>query len=239
MKDLSKKGRLEEGFKMRLIFLGPPGAGKGTQSDLISKNFNIPQIATGDILRQAVKNQTELGVLAKKYMDEGKLVPDDLVINLIKGRLVGDDCQKGFILDGFPRTVAQAEALTLTLKEMGLSLDAVVNLSLKDELLIKRLCGRRVCRACGYNYHIYYQPPTNESVCDKCGGEVYQRDDDKEEVINRRLTVYKEQTYPLIDYYRQIGLLKDVNVNQLLKDDNTDTDVEVVLAKVIDVLEGC
>ncbi|MDI6735683.1 MAG: adenylate kinase [bacterium] len=223
---------------MRLIFLGPPGAGKGTQSELISKKFNIPQIATGDILRQAVKNQTELGVLAKKYMDEGKLVPDDVIINLIKGRLLGDDCQMGFILDGFPRTVAQAEALTITLKEMGLSLDAVVNFSLKDELLIKRLCGRRVCKSCGYNFHVYYQPPKEESKCDKCGGEIYQRDDDKEEVINRRLKVYKEQTYPLIDYYRQIGSLKDVNVNHLLKDDETDTDVEVVLAKVIDVLEG-
>ncbi|MFH1563099.1 MAG: adenylate kinase [Nitrospirota bacterium] len=212
---------------MRLIFLGPPGVGKGTQSELISKKFNIPQIATGDILRQAVKNQTELGVLAKKYMDKGELVPDDVIINLIKGRLLEDDCQEGFILDGFPRTVAQAEALTITLKEMDLSLDAVMNFTLKDELLIKRLCGRRVCKDCGCNFHIYYQPPKNEFRCDKCEGEIYQRDDDKEEVINRRLKVYKEQTYPLIDYYRRIDFLKDVDA---------DAEVSVIFDKIIDVL---
>ena len=221
---------------MRLIFLGPPGAGKGTQSELISKKFNSPQIATGDILRQAVKNQTELGVLAKSYMDKGGLVPDDVIINLIKGRLLEDDCQEGFILDGFPRTVAQAEALTITLKEMELSLDAVVNFTLKDEFLIKRLCGRRVCKSCGYNFHVYYYPPKNESMCDKCGGEIYQRDDDNEEVVNRRLKVYKEQTYPLIDYYRRIDLLKDVDID-LLRDGDADTDVSVVFDKIIDVLE--
>lgn len=210
---------------MRLIFLGPPGVGKGTQSELISKKFNIPQIATGDILRQAVKNQTELGVLAKGYMDKGELVPDDVIINLIKGRLLENDCREGFILDGFPRTVAQAEALTITLKEMGLDLDAIVNFTLKDELLIKRLCGRRVCPDCGYNFHIYYQPPKEESKCDKCGGKLYQRDDDKEEVINRRLRVYKEQTFPLIDYYLRNNLLKEVDA---------DAEVEVVFDKVME-----
>lgn len=198
---------------MQLIFLGPPGVGKGTQSKLVSEKFGIPQISTGDILREAVKKQTELGILAKQYMDKGELVPDELIVNLIKGRLLEDDCSSGFILDGFPRTIAQAESLTSTLKGMGISLDMVINFHLQDEILIKRLSGRRICKTCGYNFHIYYQPPKNESMCDKCGGEIYQRDDDKEEVINRRLKVYMEQTAPLINYYQETGILKDVNAD--------------------------
>lgn len=212
---------------MRLIFLGPPGVGKGTQSELISKKFGIPQISTGDILRQAVKQQTPLGLLAKGYMDKGELVTDKVIIDLIKERLLEDDCSNGFILDGFPRTIAQAEALTSTLKEMNLSLDAVVNFLLEDEILIKRLSGRRVCKSCGANFHTYYQPPQNDANCDKCGGEIYQRDDDKEEVINRRLKVYKEQTFPLIEYYKGINLLKDVDA---------DAEIPLIFDKVMSVL---
>lgn len=210
---------------MRLIFLGPPGVGKGTQSELISKKFGIPQISTGDILRQAVKQQTPLGLLAKGYMDKGELVPDKVIIDLIKERLLENDCSNGFILDGFPRTIAQAEALTSTLKEMNLSLDAVVNFLLEDEILIKRLSGRRVCKSCGANFHIYYQPKSN---CDKCGGEIYQRDDDKEEVINRRLKVYKEQTFPLIEYYKGINLLKNVDA---------DAEIPLIFDKVMSVIK--
>lgn len=212
---------------MRLIFLGPPGVGKGTQSELVSEKFGIPQISTGDILRKAVKKQTELGILAKQYMDKGELVPDELIIGLIKGRLLEDDCSSGFILDGFPRTIAQAESLTSTLKDMEIFLDAVINFQLKDEIIIKRLSGRRVCKTCGYNFHIYYQPPKEEFKCDKCGGEIYQRDDDREEVINRRLKVYIEQTAPLINYYKEIGILKDVNA---------DAEIHLIFDKVMNVL---
>jgi adenylate kinase len=213
---------------MRLIFLGPPGVGKGTQAELISKKFNIPQISTGDILRQAVKKQTKLGTLAKKYMDKGELVPDGVIIDLIKTRLLEKDCKSGFILDGFPRTLPQAEALTSTLHDMALSLDAVINFRLKDDVIIKRLCGRRVCKGCGYNFHIYYQPPKNEFKCDKCGGEIYQRDDDREEVITNRLKVYMEQTSPLINYYKKIGILKDVDA---------DAQIPSVFDRVMDVLK--
>ncbi|MEW6618646.1 MAG: adenylate kinase [bacterium] len=213
---------------MRLIFLGPPGVGKGTQAELISKKFEIPQISTGDILRQAVKEQTELGLRAKKYMDKGELVTDEIIINLIKGRLLEDDCKAGFILDGFPRTIAQAETLTATLKEMGISLDAVIDLKVNDDVVIKRLTGRRVCKACGSNFHIYYQPPKNEFKCDKCGGELYQRDDDKEEVITRRLKVFKEQTAPLINYYKKINILKEVD---------TDAEIPLVFDRIMNVLE--
>lgn len=213
---------------MRLIFLGPPGVGKGTQAELVSKKFNIPQVSTGDILRQAVKKQTELGVLAKQYMDKGELVPDEVIIDLIKMRLIENDCRAGFILDGFPRTTAQAKSLTSTLKDMGIALDAVINFQLKDEILISRLSGRRVCKACGNNFHIYYQPPKDEFRCNKCGGKIYQRDDDKEEVINRRLKVYIEQTSPVINYYKKINILKDIDA---------DAQIPVIFDKVMSILE--
>lgn len=198
---------------MRIIFLGPPGVGKGTQAELVSKKLNIPQVSIGDILRQAVKNQTELGLSAKQYMDKGELVPDEIIINLVEKRLSENDCKNGFILDGFPRTIAQAESLTAILEERGLFLDVVISFNLRDEILIKRLSGRRVCKTCGCNFHIYYQPPKKESKCDKCGGELYQRDDDKEEVINQRLQVYKAQTAPLIDYYKNNNTLKEIDAD--------------------------
>ena len=196
---------------INVIFLGPPGGGKGTQAQLLVKEFGIPQISTGDILRDAVKRGTELGKLAKKYMDEGKLVPDEVVIGIIKERLSQDDTKKGFILDGFPRTVPQAEALDKLLEEMGRKLTAVVLIDVPKEELLRRLTGRRTCSKCGRMYHIEFSPPKKEGVCDECGGELYQRDDDKEETILKRLEVYESQTLPLVDYYEKKGILKRVN----------------------------
>ena len=196
---------------LNLIFLGPPGGGKGTQAKFLVKDYSIPQISTGDILRDAVKKGTELGKLAKKYMDEGKLVPDDVVIGIIKDRLSEDDTKNGFILDGFPRTVAQAEALDQLLKEMGRELKAVILIDVPKDELLKRLTGRRTCSRCGKMYHIIYSPPKKEGICDECGGELYQRDDDKEETILKRLEVYESQTLPLVEYYEKKGLLRKVD----------------------------
>ncbi len=196
---------------INVIFLGPPGGGKGTQAQLLVKEFGIPQISTGDMLRDAVKRGTELGKLAKKYMDEGKLVPDEVVIGIIKERLSQDDTKKGFILDGFPRTVPQAEALDRLLEEMGRGLTAVVLIDVPKEELLRRLTGRRTCSKCGKMYHIEFSPPKKEGVCDECGGELYQRDDDKEETILKRLEVYESQTLPLVDYYEKKGILKRVD----------------------------
>ncbi len=196
---------------INVIFLGPPGGGKGTQAQLLVKEFGIPQISTGDILRDAVKRGTELGKLAKRYMDEGKLVPDEVVIGIIKERLSQDDTKNGFILDGFPRTVPQAEALDKLLEEMGRSLTAVVLIDVPKEELLRRLTGRRTCSKCGRMYHIEFSPPRKEGVCDQCGGELYQRDDDKEETILKRLEVYESQTLPLVDYYEKKGILKRVD----------------------------
>ncbi len=195
---------------MRLILLGPPGAGKGTQAARLVKHFEIPQISTGDILRKAVKDGTELGTLAKQYMDKGELVPDEVVIGIIRDRLMEPDCQKGYILDGFPRTIAQAEALDGMLEEMGIRIDHVVNISVADEEIIKRLTGRRTCSECGAGYHILFDPPKQEGICDKCGGKLIQRDDDKEETIRARLDVYRHQTEPLIRYYEDKGLVRTI-----------------------------
>ena len=199
---------------MRCILLGPPGAGKGTQAAIIRDKYTVAHISTGDILRANVKNNTVLGKKAKSYMDAGELVPDSLIIEMMKDRLSRDDCERGFLLDGFPRTVSQAEALDILLKALEVELDAVILLEVSDEVVVKRLSGRRMCKQCGAIYHIEFQPPSKEGICDKCGGELYQRDDDKEEVIRQRLAVYHEQTSPLVEYYSSKGLLRPVDAEQ-------------------------
>lgn len=195
---------------MNLIMLGPPGSGKGTQAKRLTERFGIPQISTGDILREAVKEGTPLGKEAKRYMDEGKLVPDEVVVGIVRERLKEPDCEKGFILDGFPRTVAQAEALDRILEEMGRKIDHVIDIEVSEDELLKRLTGRRTCKRCGAMYHIIFNPPKRDGICDQCGGELYQRDDDREETIKARLKVYREQTAPLIDYYEKRGLLRRI-----------------------------
>ncbi len=187
---------------MRIILLGPPGAGKGTQAKIITKELNIPHISTGDILRKAIEEKTPLGLKAKKYMDKGYLVPDNLIINLIKERIKRKDCKKGFLLDGFPRTIPQAEAL-----EKISNIDKVTKLKIANEVAIERLSGRRTCKDCGAMYHVIYIPPRKEKICDRCGGELIIREDDKEEAVLKRLEVYREETRPLIEYYKKKGLL--------------------------------
>lgn len=187
---------------MRIILLGLPGAGKGTQARTITKKLNIPHISTGDILRQASEDRTLLGLKAKEYMDKGHLVPDDLMIDLIKKRIKREDCKKGFLLDGFPRTMPQAEAL-----EKISNIDKVIKLRIENEVAIERLSGRRTCKRCGAIYHIIYLPPKREGICDRCGEELIIREDDKREAILKRLEVYKEETRPLIKYYREKELL--------------------------------
>ncbi|HEY4543589.1 MAG TPA: adenylate kinase [Tissierellaceae bacterium] len=196
---------------MRIVLLGPPGVGKGTQASNIVEKFNIPHISTGDILRENIKNNTELGITAKSFMDKGHLVPDELVVSIMKNRLLEDDCKDGFLLDGFPRTVDQAKALDEALDSMGISLNKVVNIKAADDVLIERISGRRVCKACGATYHVTYNPPKEEGICDIDGEELLQRDDDKVETVKTRINVYQEQTAPLIDYYNDQGILLDVD----------------------------
>lgn len=195
---------------MRLILLGPPGAGKGTQAKMLKEQFGIPQISTGDILRQAVKDNTELGIQAKSFMDVGQLVPDEVVIGLIKERIRRDDCEAGFILDGFPRTIVQAEKLSETLTEMGLAIDTVVNLEVNAEEVISRLAGRSTCPDCGGMFHEESRPPKVAGICDGCGGTLAQREDDNAETILKRLDVYQESTAPLKQFYKKQGNLKTV-----------------------------
>uniref|UniRef100_A0A7C3V8L0 Adenylate kinase n=1 Tax=Desulfobacca acetoxidans TaxID=60893 RepID=A0A7C3V8L0_9BACT len=197
---------------MNLILLGGPGAGKGTQAKKLIEKYQIPQISTGDILRAAVKEGTEMGKKAKEYMDAGKLVPDEVVIGIIKDRLAQPDCKKGFILDGFPRTVPQAEALDKVLAGLGTKIDHVISIDVDEEALVTRLTGRRTCKnpACGQMYHIEYSPPQKAGVCDKCGSELYQRDDDNETTVRSRLATYNQATKPLIDYYTQKGLIRPI-----------------------------
>lgn len=196
---------------MNVILLGAPGAGKGTQAKFIAEKYGIPQVSTGDILREAVAKGTELGKKAKEFMNQGKLVPDEVVIGIVKDRLGQKDCEKGFILDGFPRTIAQAEALDRIVSEMGKKIDAVINVNVPEEEVVKRIVNRRICKKCGAIYHLIFEPPKKNGVCDKCGGELYQRDDDREEVVRERFAVYKRNTQPLIDYYRKKGILYDVD----------------------------
>ncbi len=195
---------------MRLILLGPPGAGKGTQAKLLVDKLGIPQVSTGDMLRAAVKAGTPLGREAKQYMNRGALVPDGVIIGLVRERLQQKDCARGYILDGFPRTVAQAEALGKTLTELKASLDHVVSLEVPTEDLVLRIAGRRTCRNCGAMYHVRFSPSKTDGRCDACGGETYQREDDREETVRRRLQVYIDQTAPLIDFYSARGLLRQV-----------------------------
>lgn len=203
---------------MRLILLGPPGAGKGTQAESIVKKFNIPHISTGDILRKNVKEGTELGKKAKSYMDKGALVPNDLVIAIVEDRLKESDCSKGFLLDGFPRTVNQAEKLDDVLTKMNVALDKVININVKKETLVERAAGRRVCKSCGATYHVKYKPTKVEGVCDLCGGEVYQRTDDAESTVSKRIEVYTEETQPLIKYYDDKEILVTINGEQDIND---------------------
>ena len=203
---------------MRIVLLGPPGSGKGTQAEFITEKLGVPHISTGDMFRKAIEEGTELGKEAKKYLDSGQLVPDEITVGIVKERLNKSDCEKGFLLDGFPRTVAQAEALDGILKEKDTGLDAVININVPREELLKRLTGRRICRNCGATYHIIFNPPAVENTCDKCGGELYQRKDDTEETIINRLEVYKKQTEPLIQYYKEKGLLKDIDGGQSIEE---------------------
>lgn len=196
---------------MRLVILGPPGAGKGTQASSIVEEFGITHISTGDIFRENIKNNTELGVKAKSYMDKGQLVPDELVNEIVVDRLAKDDVQRGFLLDGFPRTVNQAVALDAALENMGTKLDRVININVDANLLIDRACGRRVCPTCGATYHISNNPPKEAGICDLDGAALIQREDDVEETVKTRIKVYEDQTSPLIDYYKAQGLLLDID----------------------------
>ena len=196
---------------MHILLMGPPGAGKGTQAANLVKEFGIPHISTGDMFRAAVKEGTELGKQAKACMDAGKLVPDEVTIGIVKERLAKPDCKKGFILDGFPRTVEQADALTGILKELGLSLTAALNITVPAADLIERAVGRRICKSCGATYHVKFNPPQKAGVCDTCAGDLYQRADDSEETMKNRLSVYEAQTKPLIAYYEKAGVYKEID----------------------------
>lgn len=196
---------------MKIIMLGAPGAGKGTHAKRIVEEFNIPAISTGDIFRKNIKEGTELGKKAKSYMDAGELVPDELVCDLVVDRLEEDDAKNGYILDGFPRTIPQAEALTEALKKKGTAIDYALDIEMTDEQIIERMGGRRVCAGCGATYHVVNIPPKKEGVCDECGGELVLRDDDKPETVKKRLNVYHEQTAPLIAYYKEQGILHEID----------------------------
>ena len=196
---------------MKIIMLGAPGAGKGTQAKMIAEKYGIPHVSTGDIFRANIKNGTELGMEAKKYMDQGLLVPDELTVRILLDRVAQDDCKNGYVLDGFPRTIPQAEVLDSELTKLGDHIDYAINVDVPDENIVKRMSGRRACLTCGATYHIEHVPPKEEGICDVCGSELVLRDDDKPETVKNRLNVYHEQTQPLIDFYTEKGVLKTVD----------------------------
>jgi len=196
---------------LRVVLLGPPGAGKGTQAKLLREEFEACQVSTGDILRKAVADQSPVGKEAAEYINRGALVPDSVIVKLVAERLKQNDCQKGFILDGFPRTIPQAQSLEEILTKMGLALHRVLLLQVPPRLIVERLAGRRTCRDCGAPYHRSFDPPKQEGVCDRCGGELLQRDDDREETVRARLDVYETQTTPLVDYYRRRGIMREID----------------------------
>ena len=212
---------------MKLIMLGAPGAGKGTQAKRIAAKYGIPHISTGDIFRANIKNGTELGKKAQTYMDQGLLVPDELVCDLVVDRIQQSDCEKGYVLDGFPRTIPQAEALTAALEKLGTSIDYAINVEVPDENILRRMGGRRACLSCGATYHIEFNPTKKEGTCDVCGAETVLRDDDKPETVQKRLDVYHTQTQPLIDYYTKAGKLAEVDGTQNMDD---------VFAAIVDLL---
>ncbi|AZB41275.1 adenylate kinase [Bacillus sp. FJAT-42376] len=199
---------------MNLVLMGLPGAGKGTQAEQIKEEYQIPHISTGDMFRAAIKEETEMGLQAKSFIDKGELVPDEVTIGIVRDRLGKDDCEKGFLLDGFPRTVAQAEALETILSDLGKKLDHVINIDVDKSILMERLTGRRICKNCGATYHLVFNPPAKEDVCDKCGGELYQRADDNEETVSNRLEVNVKQSKPLLDFYSEKGYVREIDGQQ-------------------------
>lgn len=213
---------------MKIIMLGAPGAGKGTQAKMIAEKYNIPHVSTGDIFRANIKNGTELGMEAKKYMDQGQLVPDELTVKILLDRVAGEDCAKGYVLDGFPRTIPQAQVLDNALKELGDAIDFAIDVNVPDENIVKRMSGRRACIGCGATYHIEHIPSKKEGICDTCGQELVLRDDDKPETVLNRLKVYHEQTQPLIEFYTEKGVLRTVDGTVDMKD---------VFAAITDILE--
>ena len=212
---------------MKIIMLGAPGAGKGTQAERISKKYGIPHISTGDIFRTNIKAGTELGIKAKAYIDKGLLVPDDVTVDLVMDRISQEDCKNGYVLDGFPRTIPQAEALDKALTDLGEKMDYAIDVDVPDENIVRRMSGRRACVGCGATYHLEYAPTKAEGICDVCGKELILRDDDKPETVTKRLNVYHEQTQPLIDYYTKAGILKTV--------DGT-VDIDDVFQAIVEIL---
>lgn len=214
---------------MKIIMLGAPGAGKGTQAKRIADKWQIPHVSTGDIFRANIKNGTELGMEAKKYMDKGALVPDELTVKILLDRVAQEDCKNGYVLDGFPRTIPQAEVLDKALAELGDSIDYAINVDVPDENIVNRMSGRRACVACGATYHVVYAPTKTEGICDRCGKELILREDDKPETVQKRLSVYHEQTQPLIEYYGAKGILKSVDGTK---------DMEEVFHDIVKILEA-
>ncbi|MBQ9305350.1 adenylate kinase [Butyrivibrio sp.] len=214
---------------MKIIMLGAPGAGKGTQAQMIADKFNIPHISTGDIFRANIKNGTELGKKAKEFMDKGQLVPDELTVQLLLDRVANEDCKNGYVLDGFPRTIPQADVLDNELTKLGDKVDFAINVDVPDENIVRRMSGRRACLKCGATYHIEHIPPKKEGICDKCGSELVQREDDKPETVQNRLSVYHEQTQPLIDYYDKKNILKTVDGTK---------DMQEVFSNIVGILNA-